>query len=303
MEITMGMKTKTVFLGALTAGLLASSSVFATMVTVNGIPLSVFDGGTITFTQDDFDRVGLTGPGTLTGTPGEILHGVGLMAKIKSSVAGTTYLQPCAPVGCAGPFLSTVFDGFTTRAATFNGTSTDVYFTGGFLNYYALGANPNQNTGNVLLDIANSTSTTLWLSLVPEVFDTFGDTFHVNIPTNLAGLATFSGFANGDAFLDVTGGTAMAYFDNNGQINPYLSQTPDFSFIGNAHRLTVAGGTSCPPSPPSTAAGHQDFCVQGSDDLHNVQAVPQVPEPATIALLGAGLAGLGAMRRRRKAKA
>ena len=51
-------------------------------------------------------------------------------------------------------------------------------------------------------------------------------------------------------------------------------------------------------APRGTGLDHFDIGLDGV----SVRVVP-VPEPATIALFGAGLAGLGALRRRRKAKA
>jgi hypothetical protein len=66
----------------------------------------------------------------------------------------------------------------------------------------------------------------------------------------------------------------------------------------------------CDKSGASTADVGQSFCISpddgglGPDDNHDdlvvkVSAVPAVPEPASIAIFGAAIAGLGLLRRRR----
>jgi len=275
------------FAGALTVGILASGSASAGLVTIDGISVqSASDGSTNIISQFDRD--------TLVTAVGQTLRGVGLVSQIQNTNAGTTYVAPCAAVGCGGTFLASYFDNFVLRAATFNGsTGTDLYFAGGFLNYYVLNARPNQNAGSVALDIANSTSATLWLSLVPKVFDADGDTFHVFVPG--ASLATFSGNAQGDALLDVVDGDAAALWDNNGYLNPFDSTQADLSFSGNATRLQR-------PSNPLLCPTNQDFCVSGDDTLNDILPT-RVSEPGSMLLFATGMLSLlGAGLRRRRAR-
>jgi len=277
------------FAGALAAGILASGSASAGLVNVDGINTQqATDGSTNIISQFDRD--------TLVIRTGDTLRGVGLVTQIQNTNAGPTYIAPCLAVGCAGTFLSAYFDNFVLRDAIYNGsTGTDLFFTGGFLKYYVLNARPNQNAGNVALDIANSTSATLWLSLVPQVFDADGDTFHVFVPGTIGGLGTFQGNAQGDAILDVVGGDAAALWDNNGYLNPFSNTLADLAFSGNATRLQRPGN-------PLLCPTNQDFCVSGDDTLNDILPT-RVSEPGSMLLFATGILSLlGAGLRRRRAR-
>jgi hypothetical protein len=144
------------------------------------------------------------------------------------------------------------------------------------------------------LNIAFITGETEWAQFLGHAPGNIGDPLNVDYRLNTTGSgSSFSGLGSGLADINLGFGIASvaAFFDAN-TIDDGAGGLADIRITSAVDSLVLNPNDVC-----TFQTG--EFCVQGDANIRGLIA-NQVPEPASMALLGIGLLGLSAVRARRQ---
>ncbi|HJT42018.1 MAG TPA: PEP-CTERM sorting domain-containing protein [Rhizomicrobium sp.] len=257
----------------------AAATLLATSAAVAG-PFG--SGGTITTTETSYE--------SLVTKPGDTLNGIFNVSQI-NGIGGITYQYGDASNFLVGRFTDFVLDTATPFVCGPGCSGFSLLFTGGSLQYYSFASDP--FAGGALTSGAPTPANqaaaltaiglgTLELDLDPQLIDL---THTLQITVLGTSLASFAQASTATVYLDIVGGASAGLFTPDTITNAFTLALADVAYQGSAN------SQNCSISPRWQVCGT------------NHATLNVIPEPITVSLFGAGLAGAAALRRRKVKKA